>query len=227
MRNDVTDAAQARARQEEHLTSNMHDWTQRHQHAVMHQTRYMGLPFRKSPLDAWIYQELLHEIRPNVVVEIGSWAGGSTLYFAHLLSLLGGGTVVSIDIERAVYGAEHDSIITITGDSHDPAVHRQASEVCEGKRVMVCHDGDHCRESVLVDLDLYGELVSIGSYFVVEDGIVDLFPTGTALHPSKIDAGPLAAVEEFLERDDRFVVDAERERYGVTWNPAGFLRRVR
>jgi len=205
----------------------LREWALQHQLTVLKDTTWMGVPMLKSPLDSWIYQELLYRLRPEVVVEIGSWAGGSTLYFAHLLDLLGQGQIVSVDSSRAEYRVEHDRIVEVTGDSADPVVVDEVARRSRGRRTLVVHDGDHSRAAVLRDLRAYADIVSVGSYFVVEDGIVDHFPVGSALHPAKLGDGPLRAIEDFLRDDDRFEVDAACERYGITWNPNGYLRRRR
>ena len=201
-------------------------WTLGLQRQVMTTTSWMGVQMCKSPLDAWIYQEILHEVRPDVVIEIGSYRGGSTLFFAHILDLLGAGRVISIDVDRTAWSVSHDRITRLDGSSSDPEVQRQVGELCDGRSVLVCHDGDHRAEQVLRDLHDYAKWVTVGSYYIVEDGIVDLFPVGSAIHPATIDDGPLPAIESFLESDSRFVVDEHRERFGVTWNPRGYLRRV-
>jgi cephalosporin hydroxylase len=209
------------------LDLTVREWVLRHQREVMGGNSWMGIPMLKTPLDAWIYQELIHKVAPERIVEIGSFAGGSTLYFAHLLDLLGSGRVISVDVSRELYQAEHPRIDAVTGDSQDPEVVERVSELCAGRRTFIVHDGDHSRSAVLADLRAYGKLVSVGSYFVVEDGILDLFPLGSELHPRKFHEGPLPAIREFVDEDDRFVVDRHCERFGVTWNPTGFLRRVR
>ena len=79
---------------------------------------------------------------------------------------------------------------------------------------------------MLRDLRAYSGLVSVGSYFVVEDGIVDLFPPGSSFHPQHLEAGPLDAIDAFIAEDSRFEVVGDWERYGLTWNPRGYLRRV-
>lgn len=209
------------------LDLSLREWALRHQHEVMERMTWMGVPMRKSPLDAWIYQELVHRVRPDVIVEIGAWAGGSTLCFARLLDLLGAGTVLSIDIARDRYIAQHPRIVELTGDSSEADVLDATRERCIGQRTLIDRDRDHNRDAVLQDLRAYGELVSVVSYLVVEDGILDLFPVGTALHPPKFAEDPLPAIEDFLAEDDRFEVDATCERYLISWNPSGFLRRVR
>ena len=213
--------------QDGELDMSLRSWAPALQRAIMDETSWMGVQTRKNPLDAWVYQEILYEVQPQVVVEIGSWKGGSTLYFAHLLDILGDGIVVSIDVDRSNFAVEHDRIHALTGSSSDPSIVAMVTELCRDKRVLVCHDGDHRRSQVLADLHACADLVSVGSYIIVEDGIVDFFPRGTSLHPNKIDRGPVAAISTFLASDERFEVDSTRERFLVTWNPRGFLRRVR
>ncbi len=184
---------------------------------------WMGIRACKNPLDAWIYQEIIYEVKPDIIIEIGSWEGGSTLYFANLLDLLGKGLVISIDIDRTNYRAKHNRIVTITGDSSSLEIVSKVAKLCENKSILVVHDGCHSKEEVLKDLQLYSNFVSIGSYFIVEDGIIDLLKPW--VFGFYVD-GPLAAVEEFLSKNSKFVIDRERERYILTHNPKGFLRRI-
>ncbi len=201
-------------------------WLGYHQSDVVFEScSWMGVKAWKNPLDAWIYQEIVHEVRPDVIVELGSASGGGALYLAHLLELLGNGVVVSVDIDRSSFVAEHPRLLTVTGPSSAPATVEQVAELCRGKRAMVIHDADHAKQQVLEDLRCYAPLVTVGSYLIVEDGIVDLFHPWESLGVSY--EGPLAATEEFLRTSDDFEVDAGRERYVLTYNPRGFLRRVR
>lgn len=201
------------------------EWLIYHQQEIVfEQSTYMGLPAYKNPLDAWIYQELVHRVRPEVVVEIGSAIGGSTLYLAHLLQIVGTGTVVSVDKDRSEFRPEEANIVAITGDSSSQSTFEQVAEQCELGTVLIIHDGDHSYKAVLRELRLYGPLVSVGSYFIVEDGIVDLFESDEMGFPGP---GPLHAIVEFLEEDGRFEIDTEAERYKLTYNPHGFLKRVR
>lgn len=208
------------------LDMSLRQWLKYHQkNIVFEKCHWMGVRALKNPLDAWIYQEIIYEVQPDIIVEIGSWQGGSTLYFANLLDLLGKGIVVSIDIDRTNYGVEHQRIVAITGDSSSPEVVAELSELCQGKTVLVVHDGDHRKEQVLKDLNNYSKLVSLCSYLIVEDGIIDLFEPGDGIGESF--EGPLGAVEEFLSTNPDFVVDTECERYILTYNPKGFLKRIR
>ncbi len=203
----------------------LHQWLLYHQnHIVFEKCHWMGVRAFKNPFDAWVYQEIIYEVKPDVIVEIGSAMGGSTLYFANLLDLIGKGTVLSIDIDRSKYNVQHERIVAITGDSSAPETVATVSELTRGKSVMVVHDGGHTKEQVLKDLRAYCGLVSIGSYFIVEDGIIDLFNPGDGI--GMWGEGPLAAVDEFVRENRDYVIDMERERYLLTYNPHGFLKRV-
>ncbi len=204
----------------------LRNWLLHHQERiVLTQVTWMGLPAWKNPLDCWIYQEIIHAVKPDAIVEIGSRYGGSTQYFADLLELLGKGIVISIDIDRSFYQCRHNRVIALTGNSSDPDIVEAVRFHCQGKTVLVIQDGDHRKTQVLRDLENYSSLVTPGSYFIVEDGIVDLFHPDDGLGFDE--EGPLAAVEEFLTQNGDFVVDESRERYLLTYNPRGFLKKIR
>lgn len=200
-------------------------WLLYHHREILHRQSYwMGARALKNPLDAWIYQEILHDVKPDVVIEIGSNEGGSTLFLAHMLDLIGNGRVVSVDIDRSRFRVSHERIDLVTGDSSAEETVARVAALCEGKRGLVIHDADHNKNPVLRDLRAYERFVSVGSYLIVEDGIVDLFRPGDGL--GWFAEGPLAAIEEFVRERPDFVVDSARERYVMTYNPKGFLRRV-
>lgn len=209
---------------ENKFRGSLRDWLLRHQREIVFdQVSWMGRPVWKNVMDAWIYQEIIYEVRPDVIVEIGSKFGGSTGYFADLLELLKNGVVVSIDIDRSEYDLRHERVIALTGKSSDPEILEQVEELCRGKNAMVVQDGAHDKKQVMEDLVNYSKFVGEGSYFVVEDGIVDLFHEGDGL--GFRDPGPLAAVEEFLSGNSDFESDLSKERYLLTYNPKGFLKR--
>lgn len=208
------------------LALSLADWHRHHQaHIVLDRCRWMGVPALKNPLDAWIYQEILWEVKPAVVVEIGAYRGGSTLFLAHLLDLIGAGEVVSIDRDRARFQPVHPRIKGLEGDSCDPALRAQVFALVAGRSCLVIHDGDHRAAAVLNDLRAYAPLVTPGSYLIVEDGVVDLLPGDPAF--GGLGPGPLAAVDAFLQEHPEFAPDPSRERYLLTNNPRGFLCRGR
>jgi cephalosporin hydroxylase len=203
----------------------LHRWLLYHHKEIHHERcHWMGVRALKNPLDAWVYQEILYEVQPDVVVEIGSNEGGSTLYLAHLLELIGKGLVVSVDIDHSRFTASHHRIVKVTGDSSAEATLAQVAALCEGKTGLVIHDANHNKEPALRDLRAYERFVSVGSYLIVEDGIVDLFRPGDGL--GWFAEGPLAAVEQFIRERPEFRIDSTREKYVMTYNPKGFLRRV-
>lgn len=203
----------------------LREWLLYHQKDVIFDDcKWMGVRSLKNPLDAWVYQEIIYEVKPDVIIEIGSYAGGGTLFFAHMLDLIGNGMVVSVDIDRSHYNVEHPRITTVTGNSSSEEVVSKVASLCKDKKVMLLHDGDHNKAQVLLDLKAYSGLVSKGSYILVEDGVVDLFDAGDGM--ALTGDGPLAAVEEFLRTNSDFEIDESKERYILTYNPKGFLRRV-
>ncbi|MHB8628328.1 MAG: CmcI family methyltransferase [Aggregatilineales bacterium] len=204
----------------------LYQWLLYHQQGIVFEKcTWMGARALKNPLDAWIYQEIIYEVKPDVIVEIGSAYGGSALFLAHMLDLIGTGIVISVDITRELFNVKHDRIVLVTGDSSSAEVVAQVADLCRDKRVLVIHDGSHVKEDVLKDLQHYSKCVNVGSYIIVEDGIVDLFSPRTAL--GRMYDGPLLATEQFLKEQPNFEVDSERERYILTYNPKGFLKRVR
>ncbi|PIE67720.1 MAG: cephalosporin hydroxylase [Deltaproteobacteria bacterium] len=174
----------------------------------------MGTTIWKNPLDVWIFQEILYKVKPDIVVEIGSRFGGSTLFFAHLLDIIGHGQVVSIDPYRDDFKVAHDRVVVLTGRSDDHHILADVEARCQGKKVFVIQDGNHSCEQVLKDLNNYSPWVSVGSYFVVEDGIVDLFHHGDGMGLDMED--PLVATECFLNDNAKFIADSECERYLLT-----------
>lgn len=208
------------------LKMNLRQWLIYHQKNIHYtKCKWMGVPALKNPFDTWIYQEIIHEVKPDVILEIGSAEGGSTLYFANLLDILGKGKVISIDIDRKKFKVKHKRITIITGNSSSPGIIKKVSKLCEGKAVLVIHDSNHSKTQVLKDLKNYSPLVSISSYFIVEDGIVDLFKPGGDF--GNYQEGPLEAIEEFLTNNTKFISDTKRERYILTYNPKGYLKRIR
>jgi cephalosporin hydroxylase len=186
-------------------------------------TRWLGVRTDKCPMDLWIYQELLHELRPGLVVETGTAFGGSALFFASMLDLLGHGKVVTVDVQPQDGRPEHPRIEYVTGSSVDADTFEHVRGRAEGAgTVLVVLDSDHRKEHVLEELRLYAPLVTPGSYLVVEDTILNGHPVSPDFGP-----GPMEAVEEFLREEPAFTADRGREKLYLTFNPNGYLRRAR
>ncbi len=176
----------------------------------------------KSPLDLWTYQEILVETRPDLVVECGTRFGGSAYYIASLLELIGNGQVLTVDIDAMAGRPVHPRIRYVHGSSTDPAIVAQVRAAAEGKRVMVILDSDHAAAHVGAELAAYHDLVTVGCYLIVEDTNVNGHPVRPDFGP-----GPMEALDAFLTGRDDFVSDPDRERFLLTLNPRGFLKRVR
>ncbi len=185
-------------------------------------TWYRGVHVYKCPLDLWIYQELIHEIRPELVIEAGTMNGGSAYFLADLCDMVGTGRVVTIDTAPLPGRPEHDRITYVAGSSTDPAVVAQVTDLLPAPGpVLVILDSDHSCAHVFDELETYAPMVTEGSYLVVED-------TNVHGHPAlpTFPDGPMEAVELFLARRPDFEVDTSREKFMVTFNPRGFLRRI-
>jgi cephalosporin hydroxylase len=183
---------------------------------------WFGYETLKCPLDLWMYQELLVATRPDIVIETGTWFGGSALYIAMVLEQIGDGRVITIDIEAKPNRPEHGRIKYLTGSSTDRSIIADVTRLVGGKRTMVILDSDHRASFVYDELIAYSPLVQVGDYIIVEDTNVNGHPTWPDFGP-----GPMEAVDKFLAENDEFVTDRRCERFLMTLNPAGYLRRNR
>jgi cephalosporin hydroxylase len=195
--------------------------------SFLHSIDWMGIPTRKMITDVWIYQEIIFETKPDIIIEIGSFYGGSTLFIAQMLELIGSGEVVSIDISHDFFMASHPRIRKITADCSDANVIEEVTRISKGKKVMVIHDGDHNSSAVERDLKLYAPLVTPGMYLIIEDGVVDLLnPQYSKIGKAYPNGGPLKAARSFLnDMGEQFELDMRRERFILTTNPNGYLKR--
>lgn len=188
-------------------------------------TYWLGAQTMKCPLDTWVFQEIIFETRPDVIVETGTRKGGSALYFASIFDLIGNGRVMTVDIVDYPDKPQHERITYLVGSSTASAIIEEITRLIEpGESVMVFLDSDHSKDHVLEELRLYSDLVSEGNYLIVEDTHLNGHPVfSAAVMPGP---GPMEAVQEFLSQDSSFVVDHTREKYGLTFNPSGFLKRT-
>lgn len=185
-------------------------------------TKYMGIPCFQNPLDMWIIQEIIFETKPNIIIECGSFMGGTSLFLAHLLDNINiDGRIFSIDVENKSR-ANHPKIIKLTGMSTSAMIFRQISDVIEDSdKVMVILDSDHRTENVLKEMQIYSTIVTLGCYMVVMDSNLG----GNPINLPEIGAGPMKAIESFLKLDSRFEIDITKEKFYFTFCPSGWLRR--
>jgi cephalosporin hydroxylase len=185
-------------------------------------TNWLGVPVQKCPLDLWIYQEIMHEVRPDLIIETGTADGGSALYLAHVCDALGTGQVLTVDIKESPLSKKHERIEYLVGSSvSGDIISRVRERSAAAKCVMVILDSDHRKPHVLAELGLYSPLVSSGSYMIVEDTNLN----GHPVHPGH-GPGPMEAVDEFLANHADLERDPSREKFMMTFNPKGYLRKA-
>ncbi len=182
---------------------------------------WLGTRATKCPFDLWTYQEILVETRPDLIFESGTRFGGTTLFLASILDLLGGpGRVLSLDINADMKRPAHPRIDYLIGSSTDADVIARVHRAAAGRRAMVILDSDHVEPHVSAELRAYNDMVSPGCYLIVEDTNVNGRPVLPDFGP-----GPGEAVDAFLAGHAEFVADPDRERFLVSLNPGGYLRR--
>lgn len=183
---------------------------------------WFGHHVLKCPLDLWVYQELLVRTCPDVVIETGTKFGGSALYLAMVLDQIGHGHVITIDIEVLPSRPQHPRITYLSGSSTNEAVIAQVRETVGSQRAMVVLDSNHHEAHVYEEMKAYSPLIQVGDYLIVEDTNVNGHPAYSNFGP-----GPMEAVDKFFSENDEFVIDQRCERFLMTLNPRGYLRRVR
>jgi cephalosporin hydroxylase len=184
-------------------------------------TTYRGTEIAKCPLDLWLYQEILVTVRPTLIIETGTYAGGSAYYLGDVCDTLGRGRVVSVDIAAQPNLPPHDRVTYLAGSSTDPAVVADVTALADGGPVLVILDSDHSEAHVRAELAAYSPLVPVGSYVIVEDTNVHGHPALPTHGP-----GPMEALDDFLRSTDDFVIDEHMHKFLMTFNPRGYLRRV-
>jgi len=184
-------------------------------------TKWMGTPVLKYTGDLWLYQEILYDLKPDLVIETGTAAGGSAAYMASLMDLIGKGKIVSIDIEARADRPRHPRITYITGSSTAPEIVNRVRELARGvPAVMVILDSDHSAAHVSEELQRYKEFVTRGSYVVVEDSNINGHPVAPESGP-----GPMEAIDDFLKNEKEFTFDETKKKFLLSFNPRGYLKR--
>lgn len=203
-----------------------HKWYSEEQ--VANKTTFHGVTVVKSVGDLWNFQEIFFELRPSLIVEFGTLAGGSALFYAHTMeSIKDHFRVLSVDIsdQRIDPAArKHPKIEILIKSSVDPAVVNRIRELrteFEGP-MFISLDSAHTKDHVLQEMKSIRPILRPGDYVVVEDGHCGVFPLAYKCYINK---GPLAAIQEYeSEFPDDFLHDEKREhKFGFTFHPSGFL----
>lgn len=206
---------------EEHLDMPLSSVLKIIQDRVMERSTYFGVETLKCPTDFWVYQEIISNHRPDVIIEIGNNCGGSTLALAHMLDVLGKGRVIGIDISHAKVPdtVKSHPRITLIEDDACKCFGQVREMIKNDDRVLVIEDSSHTYENTLNVMRCYAELIKPGDYMIVEDSICH---HGLPIGPVP---GPYEAIESFMDECDDFEVDRSKESFLITWNPKGYLRR--
>jgi cephalosporin hydroxylase len=199
---------------------------------------WLGRPIIQFPQDIIAMQEIIWQVKPDFIIETGIAHGGSLVFSASMLELIGGdGQVLGIDIDirerNRVEIEKHPMFKRITmieGSSVDKKIAKQVHDFAEDKKqILVVLDSMHTHDHVLKELEFYSPLVTKNSYLIVFDTAIedmpdDMFPD----RPWSKGNNPKTAVWEFLKTNDRFEIDKEIEnKLLITVAPDGFLRRVK
>jgi cephalosporin hydroxylase len=186
-------------------------------------TSWLGRRVYKAPTDLVVYQELVHRLRPDWIIETGTGGGGRALFLGSICDLVDHGQVLSLDQHHPSELPRHHRITYIEGVAHGANTVRRVNEIV-GKNPNVLLVLGSCG-SVLRTVDefhAYHELVPVGSYVIVEETIVNGHPVWPGFGP-----GPFEATKRILASHGNFAADPKMEKYVLTFNPGGFLKRLR
>ena len=185
--------------------------------------KYKGVEYLKCPFDYVLYQMMIIRIKPDLIIEIGTYKGGGAYYYADLLDSIGKGEVHTINIHNQV---EDENILNHPRIKFfNDGFENYDLRLAEGyDTVLVIDDASHTYEDVLKALHKFSKVVTRNSYFIVEDGVVSFNGLSHLLN-----GGPCRAIEEFLSTENNFIIDREYcDFFGTngTFNPNGYLKRI-
>lgn len=197
---------------------------------------WMGRPIIQYPQDMVMMQELIWDIKPDLIIETGIAHGGSLIYYASIMELIGKGEILGIDIDIREHNRKEieshpmfKRIKMIQGSAIDLKIIEQVKKHAEGKKtIMVSLDSNHTHDHVLEELKLYSPFVTVGSYCVVFDTIVEDLPKGSIDRPWDVGNNPKTAVFEFMKTNNNFVIDKQIDnKLLISVAPDGYLKRVK
>ena len=201
--------------------------------------KWMGRPVIQYPQDILAMQEIIWDVKPDLIIETGIAHGGSLIFYASMLELMGKGEVLGIDIDIREHNRQeiekhpmYKRITMIQGSSIDAGVVERIKQFAKNKpSVLVVLDSNHTHEHVLEELKAFSPLVSVNSYIVVFDTIVEYLPVNYLpghIRPWGIANNPLTAVKEFLESNPDFEIDKSiNNKLLISVAPDGYLKRIK
>jgi len=200
--------------------------------------KWLGRPIIQYPQDMIAVQEIIWDVKPELIIETGIAHGGSLIFYASLLELIGEkGKVLGIDIDIRAHNrieiekhSMYKRIDMIEGSSVSETISDRVAYLVKNKKpVMVILDSNHTHEHVLAELNFYSQFVTPGSYLIVMDTVIEDMPENSFPNrPWGRGNNPKTAVVEFLKQNDRFVVDKSIEKKLVlTVAPDGYLKCIK
>jgi cephalosporin hydroxylase len=188
-----------------------------------HNTTYRGVKMLKNPFDYLLYQMIINEVKPDLIIEIGTHYGGTSLYMADLLEINGNGIIHTIDITDYVTDDLVNNHLRIKRflngfENYD------LSNTSGFNKILVIDDGSHNHNDVIKCMNKFKNVVSVNSYFIIEDGSLNWMGW-----ESIYNGGPLRSIDEFLIENNNYVINRKWcDFFGknATFNPNGFLQRI-
>lgn len=185
-------------------------------------TTWLGQFASKCPFDLFVYQDILYELQPDIIIESGTAAGGTTYFLGSICDLIGKGKIITIDIKKEKLKKHKRAIYLIGSSTDEKIVNYIKKQIKPNHKILVILDSAHYKEHVLNELRIYSKLITKGSYLIVEDTNLNGNPIFPTYGP-----GPNEALKEFLKENSDFVIDRTREKFFLSFNPRGYLKKVR
>tara|TARA_B100000287_G_scaffold432270_1_gene491215 strand:- start:2138 stop:2881 length:744 start_codon:yes stop_codon:yes gene_type:complete len=203
----------------------------------IHQTKFFGENSLNLPEDLFQIQDIIYDIKPDFVIEIGFAWGGTSLFIASVLNNLGKGKLIGLDIfvpkdlrKRLLNkGKLSKRIKIIEGSSISTDTYTKIFKLVNKKKVIVILDSDHTEKHVLKELNMYSKLVSKNSYIICCDTILNFIkPNQIRKRDWNKNNNPMGAVKKFLKSSKNFVIDKKiNNKLLLSCNPSGFLKKVK
>lgn len=202
---------------------------------TMYNFRWLGVKIIQFPADMFAWQQLFVNVKPSLVIETGVAHGGSLIYSASLMDMLGisDGRVLGIDIEirehnrKTIQNHRYASMIKLceASSTSSEAIDFVKQNIKEDDTVLVFLDSSHLKDHVRLELELYSPFVTAGSYIVAMDGALGYIGDVPGQKPEAFENNPLPAIEEFLKDHSDFSVENVFDDLGLTSSPSGALRK--
>lgn len=200
---------------------------------------WCGVPVIRLPDDIIVFQELVWDLEPKVIVEVGVARGGSVILSSSVLHLLGnGGRVFGLDIDIRTHNRAaienhrlSENISLIEGDSTSPEVIANLRNQLGNDLIdILVLDSNHTHEHVYNELQSYAELIRVGGYIVLPDTVIEFFPEGyySSDRPWDVGNNPMTALNKFLRENPNFEVDEVRSsKAAISESPKGYIVRIK